>query len=62
MNLFNLVVGVSMVATMLLLFGGLRGLQTGKVPKNKAYLMIAVAIITVVNLYMWLTMPDIAKF
>lgn len=59
MSLFNLVVGVSIVATLLLLFGGLRGIQTGKVPKNKAYLMIGVAIITALNLYMWLTMPPL---
>lgn len=59
MSLFNIVVGVTMVATGLLLFAGVRGIIKGNIPKNKAYLMIVVAIITAINLYMWLTMPPL---
>lgn len=59
MDFFNIVIGIAMVATGVLLFGGLRGLQTGSVPKNKAYLMIIVAIITALNLYLWMTMPEL---
>ncbi len=59
MNYFNLVIGIAMVATGLLLFAGVRGLKTGSIAKNKAYLMIAVAIVTVLNLYMWMTMPQL---
>jgi hypothetical protein len=59
MDFFNVVIGVAMVATGVLLLGAFRGLQTGTIPKQKAYLMIVVAIVTALNLYLWMTMPEI---
>jgi len=59
MDFFNLVIGIAMVATGALLFGGVKGLRSGSIPKNKAYLMIVVAIVTALNLYLWMTMPDL---
>ena len=56
---FKVVVWIAFVAMGLLFYGGIRALQNHNIPKLKAWLMIAVSIITALNLYLWITMPPL---
>lgn len=57
MELFDIAASAAAIAMLALLYGGIRGLVTGKTERKKAWMMIALAVITAFNLFMWVTMP-----
>ena len=57
MDYFNAAASLAAVAMVALLIGGIRGLVKGTIAKQKAWLMIVLAILTAFNLYMWTSMP-----
>ena len=56
---FQIVIGITTVACVVLAIGGYKRRQRGGPDKVKGTLMIAVSIITVINLALWISMPEL---
>ena len=57
-NTDSMITAAIILGILFLLGAGVRALRHPEMDRKKAWLMIAVAILTFLNLYMWLTMPD----
>lgn len=55
---FQIVLGIASVGIITLAIGGYKRMQRGGPDKVKGALMIAVSIITAINLALWATMPE----